>query len=83
MTLSKPVQIKFHDYLIAAPLKRISCSGSTSNSSYKEYVFFAGRRVAESVPSTSTVNYYFADHLGSARAMTDATGDLVPPLVET
>lgn len=49
-------------------------SGSTTNSSYKEYVFFAGRRIAQSTPSTSTVNYYFADHLGSTRVVTNATG---------
>lgn len=49
-------------------------SGSTTNSSYKEYVFFAGRRIAQSTPSTSTVNYYFADHLSSTRVITNATG---------
>jgi RHS repeat-associated protein len=49
-------------------------SGSTSNSSYNEYVFFAGRRIAQSNPSSGDVNYYFVDHLGSTRVVTDATG---------
>jgi RHS repeat-associated protein len=49
-------------------------SGSTSNSSYNEYVFFEGRRIAQSNPSTSTVNYYFVDQLGSTRVVTTATG---------
>ena len=34
----------------------------------------AGRRLAQSTPSTSTVHYYFADHLGSTRVVTDSGG---------
>ena len=49
-------------------------SGSTTNSSYNEYVFFAGRRIAQSNPSSSTVYYYFADHLGSTRVVTNSSG---------
>jgi RHS repeat-associated protein len=49
-------------------------NGSTTNSSYNEYVFFAGQRIAQSNPNSSTVNYYFADHLGSTRVVTDASG---------
>jgi RHS repeat-associated protein len=49
-------------------------TGSTTNSSYNEYVFFAGRRIAQSNPSSGNVYYYFVDHLGSTRVVTSATG---------
>jgi RHS repeat-associated protein len=44
-------------------------SGSTTNSSYMEYVFFAGRRIAQSNPFSGNVYYYYADHLGSTRSV--------------
>jgi RHS repeat-associated protein len=40
----------------------------------EEYIFFNGRRVARRDVSTNTVHYYFSDHLGSASAVTNATG---------
>ena len=46
----------------------------TTNSNYNEYVFFAGKRIAQSNPSSGNVYYYFADHLGSTRAVTNASG---------
>ena len=49
-------------------------TGSTTSSSYNEYVFFAGRRIAQSNPSSGSVYYYFVDHLGSTRVVTNATG---------
>ena len=49
-------------------------TGSTSNSNYHEYVFFAGRRIARSDPSSGNVYYYFADHIGSTRSVTQANG---------
>jgi RHS repeat-associated protein len=49
-------------------------TGSTTNSSYNEYIFFAGRRIAQSNPTSGNVYYYFVDHLGSTRVMTTATG---------
>jgi RHS repeat-associated protein len=49
-------------------------TGSTSNANYHEYVFFAGRRVARSDVSSASVYYYFVDHLGSTRIMTQANG---------
>lgn len=55
-------------------LAETNSAGAINNSSYKEYIFFAGRRVAQSIPSSSTVHYSFADHLGSTRVVTDATG---------
>jgi RHS repeat-associated protein len=50
-------------------------TGSTTNSSYNEYVFFAGRRIAQSNPYLTNVYYYFVDHLGSTRAVTDKNGN--------
>jgi RHS repeat-associated protein len=49
-------------------------TGSTTNSSYNEYVGFAGQRIAQSNPSSGNVYYYFSDHLGSTRVVTNATG---------
>src|SRR5260370_12455360 len=49
-------------------------TGSISNASYHEYIFFAGRRVARSDVSAAQVYYYFVDHLGSTRIMTQANG---------
>ncbi len=48
-------------------------TGSTTNSAYREYIFFAGRRIAsrDSVPN---VYFYYADHLGSTTAITTASG---------
>lgn len=49
-------------------------TGSTSNSNYHEYVFFVGRRIARSDPSSGNVYYYFVDQLGSTRSVTQANG---------
>lgn len=49
-------------------------TGSTSNSNYHEYVFFAGRRIARSDPSSGNVYFYFADQLGTTRSATQANG---------
>jgi RHS repeat-associated protein len=38
-----------------------------------EYIFFGGKRIARR-DSTGNVEYYFADHLGSARIVTSASG---------
>lgn len=53
-------------------------SGSTTNTAYAEYVFFAGRRIA-SRTGTGTAGvfkyfYYFADQLGSTRTITTGSG---------
>ncbi len=49
-------------------------TGSTTNASYNEYVFFAGQRIAQSNPYSGNVFYYFADHLGSTRVVTNSAG---------
>ena len=52
--------------------------GAVNNSSYHEYVFFAGRRIARADYGSSsfTVYYYFVDHLGNTRSMTAAAGSV-------
>ncbi len=55
-------------------------SGSLTNTSYAEYVFFAGRRIASRVNVSSgaspnvSIFYYFADQLGSTRTITTGSG---------
>jgi RHS repeat-associated protein len=49
-------------------------AGSITNSSYNEYVGFAGQRIAQSNPYSGNVYYYVADHLGSTRVVTNALG---------
>jgi RHS repeat-associated protein len=40
-----------------------------------EYIFFAGQRIAW-VDSSETVRYYWGDHLGTTRVVTDASGNV-------
>ena len=40
-----------------------------------EYIFFGGKRIARR-DSSSNVDYYFADHLGSAHVVTNASGTI-------
>lgn len=42
-----------------------------------EYVFFGGKRLARRVVSSGQIQYYFADHLGSSRVVTDASGNIL------
>jgi RHS repeat-associated protein len=42
-----------------------------------EYILFGGNRVARRVVSSGQIQYYFADHLGSSRAVTDASGNIL------
>jgi len=48
----------------AARLDETDLTGVTTNSAFKEYIFFVGRRIARR-DSRNAVNYSFADHLGS------------------
>ncbi len=63
-------------YWGAGPLAESDSSASAS--SWKEYVFFDGKRVARRDASSSTVHYYFSDHLGSTSVITDAVGTMPP-----
>ncbi|HET6933105.1 MAG TPA: RHS repeat-associated core domain-containing protein [Candidatus Acidoferrum sp.] len=51
-------------------------TGSVSNSAFNEYVFFGGERVARR-DSSNNVNYYFADHLGTARIVANSSGAIL------
>jgi RHS repeat-associated protein len=41
-----------------------------------EYIFFGGKRIARRDPA-GTISYYFADHLGTSRVVTNATGTVL------
>jgi RHS repeat-associated protein len=47
-----------------------------TGTAWKDYIFFAGQRIAEQTGATeATVTYLHTDHLGSTRACTDANGN--------
>jgi RHS repeat-associated protein len=48
-------------------------TGSTTNASYKEYMFFDGQRIA-SRDASSNVYYFYRDQIGSTTAITTASG---------
>src|SRR5437899_3822325 len=48
-----------------------------SGRNLEEYIFFDGARIARRDVATNAVHYYFADHLGSATAVTNASGTSV------
>lgn len=52
------------------PLSESDASGNLTN----EYIFLNGSRIAMLQLSSSTVNYYVADHLGSSRIVTNSSG---------
>jgi RHS repeat-associated protein len=57
------------------PLDETDLAGNTNNSSFNEYIFFGGKRIARR-DSTNAVNYYFSDHLGTARVSTNSSGSI-------
>jgi RHS repeat-associated protein len=48
------------------PLDETDLSGSTTNASFSEYIFFGGKRIARR-DSSGNIFFYFADHLGTTR----------------
>ncbi len=52
-------------------LDETDLAGNTNNSTFNEYAFFGGRRIARR-NSSNTVFYYFADHLGTSRVIVQA-----------
>jgi hypothetical protein len=56
----------------ADPLLETDGSGGLVN----EYIFFGGKRIARR-DSSSNIVYYFADQLGSARVVTNASGTIL------
>jgi RHS repeat-associated protein len=55
-----------------APLDESDAGGNITN----EYVFFGGKRIAKR-DSSGNVDYYFADHLGTARVVTNSAGTVL------
>jgi RHS repeat-associated protein len=58
------------------PLDETDATGNTNNASFNEYIFFGGKRIARRDYS-SNVNYYFADHLGTARIVANSSGTVL------
>jgi RHS repeat-associated protein len=54
-------------------LEETNASGKMTSTVGRDYIFFAGRRIAWR-DSSGHVYYYFADVIGSTRAVTNATG---------
>ena len=57
-------------------LDETDLAGNTNNSSFNEYVFFNGKRAARR-DYQSNVAYYFADHIGTARVVTNSSGAIL------
>ncbi len=55
------------------PLSESDASGNIS----EEYIFMGGARIAMLTLSSGAVNYYVADHLGSSRIVTNASGTVL------
>jgi RHS repeat-associated protein len=62
--------------MAADALDETDSSGATNNSTFNEYVFFNGTRVARR-DSSNSVFYYFADSIGTSRVMVQA-GQTLP-----
>ncbi len=58
------------------PLDETDLTGNTNNTTFNEYIFFDGTRVARR-DYLNNVNYYFADRLGTARVVTNAAGTIL------
>jgi RHS repeat-associated protein len=69
-----PVPFKLYWYGMSGldVLLETDAAGNTPD----EYIFFGGKRIARR-QSTGTVSYYFSDHLGTSRVVTNATGTLL------
>jgi len=58
------------------PLDETDGTGATNNGSFFEYSFFNGQRIARR-DASNNVDYYYADHLGTSRVVTNAVGTIV------
>ncbi|HXN74379.1 MAG TPA: RHS repeat-associated core domain-containing protein [Candidatus Acidoferrales bacterium] len=56
-----------------ATIAETDLTGSTTNTAYREYIFFAGQRIA-SRDASGNVYYYYRDQIGSTTAITTASG---------
>jgi len=57
------------------PLDETDLTGSVTNTGFNEYIFFGGKRIARR-DYLNNVNYYFSDHLGTARLSTNSSGSI-------
>ncbi len=55
------------------PLDETDLSGNLTS----EFVFFGGKRIAKLLLPAGTVDYYFADHLGTSRIVTNSSGTVL------
>jgi hypothetical protein len=62
-------------YWSTSPLAESDLTASAT--SWREYVFFGGKRVARRDASNSSVHYFFSDHLGSTSVTTNSTGAML------
>jgi RHS repeat-associated protein len=60
----------------SGPLNETDLFGNTNNSSFYEYVFFTGQRIARR-DYNNNVDYYFSDHLGTSRVVTNSAGAIL------
>ncbi len=58
------------------PLDETDLTGVTTNAAFKEYAFFGGKRIARR-DYLNNINYYFADHLGTARIVANSSGTVL------
>jgi RHS repeat-associated protein len=58
------------------PLDETDSAGNTNNASFLEYIFFGRDRIARRDYSNN-VNYYFSDHLSTARVVTNSGGTVL------
>lgn len=58
------------------PLDETDLSGNSNNATFAEYIFFNSQRIARR-DYLNNVNYYFSDHLGTARVVANASGSVL------
>src|SRR5208283_1668514 len=58
------------------PLDETDLAGDTNNSSFYEYIFIGGQRIARR-DYQNNVYYYFTDHLGTSRVVTNSSGTVL------
>jgi RHS repeat-associated protein len=58
------------------PLDETDLSGNSNNATFAEYIFFNNQRIARR-DYLNNVNYYFSDHLGTARVVANASGSIL------
>lgn len=63
----------------ASPLETTDLSGNSNNSTFAQYIFFGGSRIARRDYQGNVV-YYFSDHLGSSRVIASSAGVILDDL---